>query len=76
MLRAACAVGATVSIYKGVASTSRLCGPARFLKALPHPSPRSIRFCHLIKDSLTSRRKGVTATLKGVDEAINQWFSA
>lgn len=61
------------SIYKGVVSISSLHCPTWCNKALPHTFPHSICFCHLIKDSLTSRRKGNTATLEGVDEAINQW---
>lgn len=64
------------SVYKGIINISGMRGLAQFIKTLPHTFPHSVLFCHLIKDSLTSRRKGDTATLEGVDEAINQWFSA
>lgn len=64
------------SVYKGIISISGMRGQAQFIKTLPHTFPHSVLFCHLIKDSLTSRRKGDTVTLEGVDEAINQWFSA
>lgn len=60
------------SIYKGIISISSLHCPTQFIKALPHTLPHSIHFCHLIKDSLTSRRKGDTATLEGVDEASEE----
>lgn len=53
-------------------SAPQVCVAPQFIKALPHTFPHSTCFCHLIKDPLTSRRKG-TETLEGVDKAINQW---
>lgn len=64
------------AVHKEIVSFSGLRGPAQFVNALPHTFACSIRSRHLIKGPLTSGRKGGTATLGGVEEAINQRFSA
>lgn len=70
---AACVVRRWAPSTKDISS---LHGPAQFIRALPHTFAHSICFCHLIKGSVTSGRERGTATLEGVDEAINQGSSA